>query len=91
MTPESREILRKWLDQDMSIPEGKFSLKRRRLAALWALERAEVILNNMALENTGFWASIFSRWAISDEPLRNDAAAALPEISRAIERLREET
>lgn len=30
MTSESREILRKWLDQDMSIPEGKFSLKRRR-------------------------------------------------------------
>lgn len=64
--------------------------KTDRLAALLALERAEVILNNMAMENTDFWASLFSRWAISDEPLRSDAAAALPEISRAIERLREE-
>lgn len=54
-----------------------------------ALERAEVILANMALENTGWWASLFSRWAISDGPLRNDAAAALPEIRRALEKLRE--
>lgn len=68
--------------------------KTSRLAAQWALERAEVILNNMALENesTGFWGwiSLFSRWAISDEPLRADAAAALPEIRRAIGKLREQ-
>lgn len=68
--------------------------KTSRLAAQWALERAETILANMALENetTGIlgWISLFSRWAISDEPLRVDAAAALPEIRRALEKLREE-
>lgn len=64
--------------------------KTSRLTAQWALERAEVILANMALENTGFWASLFNRWAISDEPLRNDAKNALPEIRRALERLREQ-
>lgn len=63
--------------------------KTSRLAAQWALERAEVIFNNMALENTG-WLSWFVRWAISDEPLRANAAAALPEIRRAIRKLREQ-
>lgn len=123
MTPEAREILRKWLAGDRWLIDeiavgmalrhhymtGDGSISTQRIkpeefyqmpdidqqkttirTALWALERAEVILSNMAQENTGWWASLFSRWAISDEPLRNDAAAALPEISRAIERLREE-
>lgn len=63
--------------------------KTSRLAAQWALERAENILNNMTLENTG-WMSFFMRWAVSDEPLRADAAAALPEIRRAIKKLREQ-
>lgn len=65
------------------------SQERTAINAKYALERAETILSNMALENTGFWASMFSRWAISDEPLRNDAANALPEIRRALEKLRE--
>jgi hypothetical protein len=39
-------------------------------------DRATVILHNMALERKG-WRSIFKRWFISDEPLRNDAANLL--------------
>lgn len=40
--------------------------KTSRIIARYALERAEVILANMAQKNTGFWASLFSpsRWAI---------------------------
>lgn len=37
------------------------------------LDRALGILHRLATENTG-WFSMFSRWAYSDEPLRNDAA-----------------
>lgn len=37
------------------------------------LERALAILHRMGTENTG-WFTVFSRWAYSDEPLRNDAA-----------------
>ena len=40
--------------------------------------RASVILHNMALERRG-WRGFFSRWCISDEPLRNDAANLLRE------------
>lgn len=59
------------------------------LSARWALERAEVILANMAEERPGFWAGLFGRrWPINHEPLRGDARNALPEIRRAIERLR---
>lgn len=43
--------------------------------------RAEHILHNMALERTG-WARFFSRWFISHEPLRNDAANLLRESNR---------
>ena len=60
------------------------------MAAKWALQRADVILANMAWENTGFWSSIFRRWPINHEPLRNDARNALPEIRRAIEKLEAE-
>lgn len=42
-------------------------------------ERAAGILHNMALERKGFWRSLFRRWHISDEPLRNDAANLLRE------------
>lgn len=61
------------------------------LAAEWALERAEVILGNMAQENPEtFWGTLFGRrWPIHHEPLRGDARNALPEIRRAITRLRE--
>lgn len=41
--------------------------------------RAIGILENMALENTG-WKALFRRWYISDEPLRNDAANLLREM-----------
>ena len=57
------------------------------LAAQHALERAEVILKNMAMENVG-WRSVFGRWPISHEPLRRDAHWALPEISRALIKVR---
>lgn len=41
--------------------------------------RAAGILQNMALERTG-WRGLFGRrWHISDEPLRNDAANLLRE------------
>ena len=43
------------------------------------LERAITILHNMALERRG-WRHFFSRWYISDEPLRNDAARFLKEL-----------
>ena len=35
-----------------------------------------VVLHNLALERIG-WRRYFSRWYISDEPLRNDAARIL--------------
>lgn len=41
--------------------------------------RPLAILHNMSLERTG-WRKFFSRWLISDEPLRNDAARLLREI-----------
>ena len=41
-------------------------------------ERAAHILHNMSLERTG-WRSFFSRWHISHEPCRNDAANLLRE------------
>lgn len=41
-------------------------------------DRARVILRNMSLERTG-WRGWLRRWAISDEPLRNDAANLLRE------------
>lgn len=60
-------------------------------AARRALERAQVILRNMADERPGFWASLFGRrWLISHEPLRADARNALPEINAAICRLTHE-
>ena len=43
------------------------------------VERAIGILQNMALENTG-WKAFFRRWFISDEPLRHDAANLLREM-----------
>lgn len=42
-------------------------------------KRALTILHNMSLERTG-WRGFVRRWAISDEPLRNDAARLLREI-----------
>jgi hypothetical protein len=67
------------------------SQKTVALSARWALERAEVILSNMAEERTGFWDSLLGRrWPINHEPLRNDARNALEEIRRAIDRLRDE-
>ena len=50
-------------------------------AQIKALERARVILANMAEENEG---AIFNRWPINHEPLRNDARNALPEIDAAL-------
>lgn len=47
-----------------------------------ALERAHTILANMAAEEMG-WCRIFRRWAISDEPLRNDAKNAVKDIWKA--------
>lgn len=41
--------------------------------------RALSILYYMALERKGWWR-FFSRWWISDEPLRNDAAELLRDI-----------
>lgn len=65
--------------------------KTSRIAAKYALKRAETILSNMAEERTGFWNSIFGRrWPVNHEPLRSDARNALPEIRRAIEKLEDE-
>lgn len=38
------------------------------------------LLENLTRENTGF-LRVFRRWQISDEPLRNDAAAVLDAIT----------
>lgn len=46
-----------------------------------ALERARVVLDNMAMENEG---AIFDRWPISHEPLRADAKNLLPVIRAAL-------
>jgi hypothetical protein len=48
-------------------------------------QRALSILHNMAVERSG-WRPVLSRWWISDEPLRNDAANLIREIgySKAI-------
>jgi len=40
--------------------------------------RAERILHNMALENTG-WRRFLGRWNVNHEPLRNDAGNLLRE------------
>lgn len=62
--------------------------KTARLAAKYALERAQVILCNMAAERPGFWASLFGRrWPVNHEPLRGDARNALPAINDAIVKL----
>lgn len=43
-------------------------------------DKACEILHNMALEyERPWWKRVFGRWAISDEPLRNDAANLLRE------------
>jgi hypothetical protein len=60
------------------------------LSAQWALERAETILTNMAEERSGFWDCLLGRrWPVNHEPLRSDARNALPDIRRAIEKLKE--
>ena len=42
---------------------------------------ALLILHQMSLERTGpWWKRMFSRWWISDEPLRNDAGVLLRKI-----------
>ncbi len=48
-----------------------------------ALLRARTVLDNMAWEHTG-WRSFFTRWCISDEPLRNDAQNLLPLIDKVL-------
>ena len=40
-----------------------------------------ILLENLTKEQTG-WRRFFSRWAISDEPLRNDAAYLLDRINK---------
>lgn len=40
-----------------------------------------LLLENLTKEKTG-WQRFFSRWAISDEPLRNDAAHLLDCINK---------
>jgi len=42
-------------------------------------DRAAAILHSLSLEHRGFWRQLFSRWHISDEPLRHDAANLLRE------------
>lgn len=44
-------------------------------------ESVMILLRNLTLENKG-WRRWFSRWTISDEPLRNDAAGILALIQR---------
>jgi len=44
------------------------------------LSRAITILHNMALERRSPWRRFFSRWYISDEPLRNDAARFIKDL-----------
>lgn len=43
-----------------------------------ALGCCRTVLNNMALEHTTGWRSIFARWPINHEPLRSDARNLLP-------------
>lgn len=47
------------------------------------LERCEVILSNMALENPHTFLGLH-RWPIHHEPLRNDAKGVLPVIADAL-------
>ena len=47
--------------------------------------RAERILWNLALEQTG-WRGFFRRWYITSEPLRNDASRLLEDAG--VQRLR---
>ena len=48
------------------------------------LERALYVLHNMALENERpWWAFWRPRWAISHEPLRNDAANIIHDCGAA--------
>lgn len=49
------------------------------------LARARTILNNMAWQREGFWATLANgRWFIHHEPLRNDAKNLLPLIDEAL-------
>ena len=48
-----------------------------------AARRARVVLHNMTLERDGKLRT-FSRWQISDEPLRNDAMHVVPAIDKAL-------
>jgi hypothetical protein len=49
------------------------------------LERAEIILGNMAMENSNKFFG--RRWPIHHEPLRADAKSLLPEIAAALRAL----
>lgn len=46
------------------------------------LDRVKNLLENLATEQTG-WRRFLSRWKVSHEPLRNDAANMLKELYRA--------
>ena len=48
-----------------------------------ALQRCQIVLGNMALENEG---AVFNRWPINHEPLRNDARNLLPVIKAALDK-----
>jgi hypothetical protein len=49
-----------------------------------ALQRCKTLCENLTLENKGFFRRLFSRWRISDEPLRGDAASILEDIHKAL-------
>lgn len=77
---------RPWFKPEYLDPESLDRANRK--AARHALERAHVILRNMAEERPGFWAALFGRrWPIHHEPLRGDARNALAEINSAIVKL----
>jgi hypothetical protein len=66
-----------WLSKD------RLNWEARTTVLLNLIERCRIVLGNMALENDGA-KRFFSRWQISDEPLRNDAKNLLPLIDAEI-------
>ena len=61
-------------EEELDAAQARMTAETQYMAAL-------LILHQMSLERSGpWWKRMFSRWWISDEPLRNDAARLLRKI-----------
>lgn len=80
----ARRVVETWGDGNPPIvvlARALISAAAERDGLRGALERAQIVLTNMAAENEG---AIFNRWPINHEPLRSDARHLLPVIAAAL-------